>query len=267
MTVCQDEKTAELWKKLKDITSLLDEVSLSTIIMSRRKVCDDIKRTLARLEGAAYGYPECCVEFHVEKGPPSRARAYEEFLDSGKDQLIPIEFWAVAHAPCSSTCWETLELGRRYLDAIAEYSEDLKDQVEAKLLLPRFYQTGGGRFIDLKPLDYDSCKELLAVSREQFERDAGQRLPRPFEIILCEIPRPYVLVEAKEEPPYKTSFPNPDMVGTMWLAYSPGFGAYMVNAKTGKVALHILSDEWIPKVGEGWRSKSNFRIYSSVRSS
>jgi hypothetical protein len=179
MTVCQDVKKAELWNELKEIATLFDEVSKSTIIGSRRGVCDDLRRALARLEGAAYGYPECCVEFHVEKGPTSRARAYEEFLESGKDQSIPIEFWAVAHAPCSQICGETLELGRRYLDAIAEYSEVLKDQVEARLLLPRFYQTGGGRFIDLKPLDYDSCKELLAVSREQFERDAGQRLPTP----------------------------------------------------------------------------------------
>lgn len=265
MTICQDEKTAELWKELKEIATLFDEVGRNAIVMSRRGICDDLKRTMTRLEGATYSYPECCVELHVEKGPSSRARAYEEFLESKKDRSIPVEFWAVAHAPCSSTCMKTLELGRKYLAAIAEFSEN-SSYVEDKLLLPRFYQTGGGRFIDLKPLDYNSRKEGLTVSKEQFERDAGQHLPRPVEMMLCEVPRPYVLVEAKEEPPYKTSFPNPDMVGTMWLAYRAGVGAYMVNAKTGKLALYTSSEKWIPKVGEEWRSESNFRIYCSVRS-
>jgi hypothetical protein len=262
MGVCQDD-TVELWKELKETATLLDKLDRNAIIMSR--VRDDLRRLLSSQEGVMFGYPECCVKFHVEKGPSSRARAYEEFLESKKDRAVPIEFWAVAHAPCSSTCQETLKLGRKYLTALAEFSDVLQSHVEGKLLLPRFYQTGGGRFIDLKPLD--NCKERLAVSKEQFEEDANQRLPMPVEIVLCEVTRPCVLVAAPEEPPYKTPFPNPDIVGTMWLAYSPGFGAYMVNAKTGKLALYISSDEWIPKVGEEWRSKSNFRIYSSVKGS
>ncbi|MEM2050297.1 MAG: hypothetical protein QXU11_07585 [Thermoproteota archaeon] len=118
---------------------------------------------------------------------------------------------------------------QRFCERSARY---LKDHVESRLLLPRFYQTGGARFVDLQPIDYDQHKEELSVSRKQFEDDARSRLPEPIEIVLCNIPRPYVLVEAPEEPPYKTAFPNPDMIGTMWLAYTPGFGAYMVNAKT-----------------------------------
>jgi len=179
-------------------------------------------------------------------------RVYEEFLDSGRDQSIPVEFWAVAHAPCSSDCGKTLELGRKYLGAVAEFSKSLRGHVESRLLLPGFYQTGGGRFISFQPLDYDPHRDEISVSEEQFEEEARSHLPEPVKIILCNVPRPYVLVEVPEEPPYKMAFPNPDMIGTMWLAYTPGFGAYMVNAKTRQLALYITSDRWIQKVGEEW---------------
>jgi len=114
-------------------------------------------------------------------------------------------------------------------------------------------------------IDYDQHRQNFAVSRERFCKDVRQYLPEPIEVALCEVPKPYVLVEAPETPPYKTSFPNPDMIGAMWLAYTPGYGAYMINAKTGQLALYITSDKWIPKVGEEWRSESNFRIYRSSR--
>jgi len=263
ITVCRDERTAELRNELEEIHSIIDEGKRNPISPAG-SIYDRFSKALTRIEGVAYGYPECCVEFHAEHGPSSRARAYEQFLESGRDQSIPIEFWAVAHAPCSSTCHKTLELGRKYLNAVAEFSTSLRNNVEARLLLPRFYQTGGGRFIEIQPLDYE-CGGVVAVSMDQFEKDARQRLPEGIEIILCEVPRPYALVDASEGPTYKTAFPNPDMIGTMWIAYSPGFGAYMVNARTGELALYTSSDRWIPKVGEEWRSKSNFRIYKSVQ--
>ena len=269
VAVCPDEETAESRKALKRIRSLVDEVARDTAISRENEAYRGLTKALTRLEGVTFGYPNCCIEFHAGKGPSSRAKVYEEFLESGRDQSIPVEFWAVAHAPCSPNCTGTLELGRRYLDALASFSERLRDQVEQRLLLPRFYQTGGGRFIELQPLDYDPHEQRLSVSKEKFEMDARQHLPEPItEITLCEVPKPYVLVEATESPPCKTSFPNPDMIGTMWLAYTSGCGAYMVNAKNGQLALYITSDQWIPKVGEEWRSKSNFRIYrSSLRGS
>lgn len=265
MAVCRDEEAGKLKRQLKEIHSHFDEIRRNPIVSSSSKSLNECAKTLTRLQGVMYGYPECCIEFHAENGPSSRARAYEEFIDSGRDQLIPFEFWAVAHAPCSSTCPETLKLGRRYLDAIAEFSQKLRDHIERRLLLPRFYQTGGGRFIDLRPLDYGQYLQELTVSKEQFERDAFQRLPEPIDIVLCEVPNPYVLVATAEEPPYKMSFPNPDMIGTMWLAYTPGFGAYMMNARTGELALYISSDKWIQKVDEEWMSRSNFRIYRSIK--
>ena len=117
-------------------------------------------------------------------------------------------------------------------------------------------------------MDHDQHQDELAVSKEEFVSKAVSCLSEPVEIVLCRVPRPCYLVDTdwiQEEPPYKTAFPNPDMIGTMWLGFSPGFGAYMVNAKTGQLALHITSDKWIPGVGEEWRSKSNFRVYSPRR--
>ncbi len=265
ITVYQDEETARLGKTMKEVCHLFDEVRRNDQVSRRKKACERFSKALTRLEGAMFRYPECCVEFHAERGPSSRAKAYEEFLQSGKDQSIPVEFWAVAHAPCGSTCRKTLETGRKYLDALADFSEQLKDHVKSRLLLPRFYQTGGGRFIDLQPLDYDQHREKLSISKEKFEEKACMHLPTPFEIVLCDVPRPYVIVGAPEVPPHKTSFPNPNMIGIMWLAFVPGSGAYMVNAKTGKLALYIVDEKWIPKVGEEWRSPSIFRIYRSTR--
>jgi len=269
LSVCVNEETAKLRKFLKSSKikggSLFANFRKKTMVANEKKIVEEFLKMINHLEGEMYGYPECCVEFHAGKGTSSRARTYEEFLESGTDQYVPMEFWAVAHAPCSSTCRETLALGRKYLDAVAEFSESLGNYVESRLLLPRFYQTGGARFIDLQPLDYNKYREELAISKEQIEKEALSHLPEPIEIVLCEVPRPYVLVDAPEEPPSKTYFPNPDMIGTMWLAYTPGFGVYMVNAKTGKLALYIISDKWIPKVGEEWRSKSNFRIYRSTK--
>lgn len=263
--VCYDEEVAALKKKIEEFSLSLATLKGKLATFSCGKAYSEVKKALTVAEGAMYGYPECCVESYAAQGPASRARAYEEFLEKGRGQTIPIEFWAVAHAPCSSDCRETIELGKRYLDAVAELSESLREHVESRLLLPRFYQTGGGRFIEFKPLDYNRVRGKLAVSREEFERDARARLPEPVEVVLCEVPRPYVLVAAREEPPYKVAFPNPDMVGTMWLAYTPGYGAYMVNAKTGRVALYVVSDKWIPMVGEEWRSKSNFRVYKATK--
>jgi len=264
LTICPDKEASKLRRISRDLRSLFDEAIKSPIISPREKrIRREFRKTMTVFEGAMFGYPECCVEFHAKESPSSRARVYEEFLESGMDQSIPIEFWAVAHAPCSSICQETRRLGREYLHTVAELSESLRNHVVSRLLLPRFYQTGGGRFIDLQPLDYEQHQGEVAISKEQFERDAQSRLPEPMEIVLCEVPRPFVLVDGPEEPPYKTLFPNPEMIGTMWLAYTPGLGAYMVNAKTGQLALYIASTQWIPKVGEEWRSKANFRIYRS----
>jgi len=265
MTVCYNEETAKLKRELDKIRSSFDNIKRNPIISSGKRAYNEFVKALTMLGGTMYGYPECCIEFHAEKGSSSRTRAYEQFLDSGKDQSIPIEFWSVSHAPCSSTCRRTLELGKKYLGAVAEFSESLKKHVESRLLLPRFYQTGGGRFIDIQPLDYNQHKKELTISKEEFEKDAQSHLPQSIEIVLCDVPRPYVLVEVPEKPPYKAAFPNPDMIGTMWFAYTPGFGAYMVNAKTGNIALYIVIDQWIVEVGEEWRSKSNFRICRSTK--
>jgi hypothetical protein len=265
MTVCYDKEVAMLKRKIEEFRSSFATIQGNPAISSSKKAYDELVKALTMLEGAIYGYPECCVELYVRKGPASRAMAYEEFLEKGRDQSIPIEFWAVAHAPCSSDCRRTMELGKRYLDAVAKFSESLKKYVESRPLLPRFYQTGGGRFIELKPLNYDQMQEKLALSKEQFEKDARAYLPEPIKIVLCEVPRPYVLVDMQEEPPYKVAFPNPDMIGIMWLAYTPGYGAYVVNVKTGRISLYVTADKWIPKVGEEWRSKSNFRVYRSTK--
>jgi hypothetical protein len=72
-----------------------------------------------------------------------------------------------------------------------------------------------------------------------------------------------VLVRATEKSPYKIAFPNPEMVGTRWLAYTPGYGAYMVNAENSRLAFYVASDKWLPLVGEEWKSESNYRIYKS----
>ncbi len=226
---------------------------------------NNLMKGLTWVEGTMYNYPECCIKLHAEKGPSSRARAYEQLLNSGRDQSVPIEFWAVAHAPCSSTCVKTLELGRKYLDSLNEFSDVLKQHVESRLLLPRFYQTGGGRFIELEQLNYQEHQQKLTVSKEKFEKEARTHLPEPVQTLLCKVPRPYVLFSATEKPPYRMVFPNPEMVGTMWLAYAPGHGAYIVNAENSRLTLYVTSDKWLPSVGEEWRSKSNFRIYKSKK--
>jgi len=225
----------------------------------------NLMKGLTWVEGAMYDYPECCIKLHAEKGPSSRARAYMQLLSSGRDQSVPIEFWAVAHAPCSSTCVKTLELGRKYLDSLNEFSNVLKEYVKSRLLLPRFYQTGGGRFIELELLDYQDHQQKLAVSKERFENEARTHLPEPVQITLCRVPKPYVLLSATENPPYKMAFPNPEMIGTVWLAYTPGYGAYMVNAENSRLALYITSDRWLPEVGEEWKSISNYRIFKSKK--
>jgi hypothetical protein len=210
-----------------------------------------------------YGYPNCCIDFHAENGPSSRKRAYEEFLQSGSDQSIPIEFWAVAHAPCSSTCRYTIDLGKKYLDAVCGFSEELYRHVKSRLLLPRFYQTGGGRFVDLQVLGDLDNREKTTISSEQFEEQALPHLDRTLQILLVKVPRPFVLVDSSDWSLRKTLFPNPRMIGTSWLAYSPAFGIYMMNARTGEEVLDMTNDNWLPKVGKEWGSESNFRIYRS----
>ena len=54
----------------------------------------------------------------------------------------------------------------------------------SRLLLPRFYQTGGARFVDIELLEYEKHEDGLLVSQEGFETEARSRLPEPVEMVL-----------------------------------------------------------------------------------
>ncbi|MFB0504537.1 MAG: DUF483 domain-containing protein [Candidatus Bathyarchaeia archaeon] len=71
--------------------------------------------------GKALGYPDCCIEAYDKGGRiglVSRHNFLKELIDLQLDEKMLVEFWAVAHVPCSVKYQESINLGKRYLDAV-----------------------------------------------------------------------------------------------------------------------------------------------------
>jgi hypothetical protein len=88
MTVFYDNEVAMLKRKIEEFRSSFAIIQGNPAISSSKKAYDELVKALTMLEGSMYGYPECCVELYVRKGPASRAMAYEEFLEKGREHFL-----------------------------------------------------------------------------------------------------------------------------------------------------------------------------------
>jgi len=98
--------------------------------------------------GKALGYPDCCIDTYDKGGKiglVARHHFFKELIDLELDEKMPVEFWAVAHVPCSAKCKESINLGKRYLGAVKSFSSSLYDSVLKKLRVSYIaYSVGEG---------------------------------------------------------------------------------------------------------------------------
>jgi len=100
--------------------------------------------------GKALGYPDCCIEAYDKGGKiglVARRHFFKELTDPDLDEKMPVEFWAVAHVPCSAKCKESINLGKRYLGAVRSYSSSLYDSVLKRLRVSYIAYSVGESFL------------------------------------------------------------------------------------------------------------------------
>ena len=225
----------------RDLETLLELVSLHS--------SPDKRGDMVRRLGLLLGYPKCCVDEYVSRGAVDTWYDYfSSLISSGMCEEVPLELWAVYHAPCSPKCRETLRLGREYLEAVERFSSTLYRRVMEGLSSNHLLYSVGRRFIEYREIDapiphafYELAFKLLGEPRVT----AGLVL------------RPYVYFEWMEEP-YRLVFTK-RIEGLKYVAYSPGHGLLVVDED-----LEVLAYVTVKALGIPDRYSSIlFRVYRS----
>lgn len=171
--------------------------------------------------GRVLGYPVCCVDNYVALGP---VRAWHEYqrklIVSGLDQSMPVELWAVYHAPCSPKCRETLRLGAECLEAVERFSKELRCRVESRLSCAHLAFSIGRRFIDF-------LESRTASVRPEVREKASEFLQEPVYVTVGHVLRPFSFF-VWEEGNFRLRL-TPEVMGRKYLAYSPGNGVLIMG--------------------------------------
>jgi len=197
----------------RDFDSLLE---LAGLHAAGRRVLSE--RELDERLGEALGYPKCCVSSYVEKGP---VKAWHDFhaeaVEAGVDQSMPVELWAIYHAPCSLRCRASLRLGEEYLEAARRLSPSLYSWVISGLTCSHLAFSVGRRFIDFRE---------LGPARGEGAELARSLLPEPV-VVEGLVLRPFSYFRW-EKGRYRLLI-TPELIGPKVLAYSPGRGVAVVG--------------------------------------
>jgi len=199
--------------------------------------------------GELLGYPECCVRNYVELGPVKAWYNYQRgLIESGLDQQMPVELWAIYHAPCSATCKASIELGGRYLMAVKKTSEKLYRKVVSELSSSHLAYSIGRRF-----LDFHETKRSIEPYVEKF---VAERLPEPYYILYGKILRPFIYCKWEKEE-FKLNITR-EIEGYKYIAYSPGEGVLVFDSS---LKVHIYLTKKILGNKSIKYSSTAFRIY------
>ncbi len=192
--------------------------------------------------GKALGYPECCIDSYISlgsSGAAARHKFFRELIEEGRDQSMPIEFWAIFHVPCSASCQRSIELGRAYLEAVRGYSNALFKSVTKKLRCSHLAYSVGERFLDYEPVPEDTHTFEPSAKENAIEK-SREMIGSAAEVELSNVKRPFLYVD--EEYDNVKLHLTPRIIGTRWIAYSPGNGVLIQDTKTDEVFLFLNAD-------------------------
>ena len=171
--------------------------------------------------GKVLGYPLCCINNYVALGPMKAWHEHwKKLVVSGLDQRMPVELWAVYHAPCFPTCKETLRLGAEYLEAVERFSEELRLKVESRLSCAHLAFSIGRRHIDFLE------GETINV-RPEVRDKASELLQEPIHIVVGRVLRPFSFF-VWEGGRFKIHL-TPEIMGRKYIAFSPGNGVLVMG--------------------------------------
>ena len=225
------------------------ETLLSLVRLHLSRVPKEKREEVDRKLGELLGYPKCCTDNYVALGP---VRAWHEFhrklIELGLDQEMPVELWAIYHAPCSPKCKRSLRLGEEYLEAVKKFSPDLCRRVKRRLSSAHLAFSVGRRFLDFMEINAGISSNVRSL--------ASSLLPEPLYITVGDVLRPlsYFMWEKGE---FKLRM-TPEIMGRKFIAFSPGNGVLVVG-KDLKVFIYVTKELLSPDSMK--YSSTAFRVY------
>ncbi len=197
--------------------------------------------------GKSLGYPDCCIEAFEKGGNhhpqlAARHKFFKELIDLGLNEKMPVEFWAIAHVPCSTKCEESLKLGRKYLDAVKSYFPSLYDHIREELRASYLAYSVGERFLSFKEIPQEQFPPELAREYNRVFDWAKKIVSEDVKLTLGDVQRPLVYADWEDYPVRCRLIP--EIKGLKWIAYSPGKGMLVRDTKTNEVYLYGML-KWI----------------------
>ena len=197
--------------------------------------------------GKALGYPECCIKAFEEGGKVGLIARYiffKELIDLGLDERMPVEFWAVAHVPCSAGCKESLRLGRKYLEAVKSYSSSLYSSILNKLRVSYLAYSVGERFLSFKEIPQDQFSPELEEEYDKILNRSKKLISKDVKLILGDVQRPMVYADYEDYPIRIRLIPR--LKGLKWISYAPEVGMMVRDVKTNEVYLYGMLNWMLP---------------------
>jgi len=195
--------------------------------------------------GKALGYPDCCIEAYEKGGKVglvARHNFFKGIIDLGLDDRMPVEFWAIAHIPCSPECKESIALGRKYLDAVKLHSPSLFDVIVEKLRVSYLPYSVGERFLSFREIPQDQFSLELKKEYNRILNWAKKIVSKKVKVTLGNVQRPLVYADVEDYPVRCRLVP--ELMGLKWIACSPGEGVLVRDVKTNEVYLCLLL-KWV----------------------
>lgn len=232
----------------RDLNTLLDLIRLHNA-----KELASKKIKIEQRLGKILGYPECCIINYTTKGAVKAWHDFhKELIDAGIDQNMPVEFWSIYHVPCSPKCKYSLELGRKYLEVVKDFSKELYVKVVQDLTSSHLAFSVGRRFIDFKETNFPVSSKVLG--------EVEKRLPTPKIVVTGNVLRPFSYFRWSKGK-YRLIV-TPEIMGRKVIACSPGYGVLVIDEELKTfiyVTRDLLSRESLRY------SSTAFRIYRSIK--
>lgn len=168
------------------------------------------------------------------------------------DQEMPLELWAIYHAPCSPRCRASIRLGEEYLSSVKRLSEKLYREVLHGLSSAHLAFSVRRRFINFKEMKTDIKSELRKL--------AQRLLPSPIHFTGGTILRPFSYFRW-ERGAYKLLI-TPSLQGKKIIAFSPGNGVLIVDEN---LRIYVYTRRDLLGAGGLKFSSTAFRMYRSKK--
>ncbi|MEM2969748.1 MAG: DUF483 domain-containing protein [Candidatus Bathyarchaeia archaeon] len=188
---------------------------------SEIQICD-------RILGTAFGYPDCCTERFIVERQRRRSKEdyfyYENIIEEGVENSIPVELRAVAHVPCSVLCQQSINLGREYFSELKDYDSKVHDIVMKELMKPTLFIDLWHQF-SVTELNHKFVNYAAEKGKKEFLNMANTEAIEIKEVIFGRI----------EHVPFQYLS---NFIGVWWIGVDPGNAVLLYNLETGEKRLY-----------------------------